>query len=230
MGQHPGGKALISSKIGQDASTSFNGGVYDHSTAAHNVRLFPDMEQDSLTAVIVRFSQWCVSVYSKAESRSFRKMTMFSPQQRLLTTVSLLFDNPINIQCYAIDAMISNQTSLQDTTHSWVEWPSLDVVHICFCLVITKRNSMNQFILTTAKYHIVFLWLMSCFEMKFHLGMNQRMSRTATRKALYDISCQLHWTLDHWDDDLQWLCWIEFAICLPCLWPSEVLWTVVSPM
>ncbi|KAK9483947.1 hypothetical protein V1527DRAFT_239642 [Lipomyces starkeyi] len=35
--QHPGGKALIQSGIGKDATAVFNGGVYDHSNAAHNL-------------------------------------------------------------------------------------------------------------------------------------------------------------------------------------------------
>lgn len=34
---HPGGKALIQSGIGKDATAIFNGGVYDHSNAAHNL-------------------------------------------------------------------------------------------------------------------------------------------------------------------------------------------------
>ncbi|KAH8743355.1 delta-9 fatty acid desaturase [Diaporthe sp. PMI_573] len=34
---HPGGKALISSGIGKDATAIFNGGVYLHSNAAHNL-------------------------------------------------------------------------------------------------------------------------------------------------------------------------------------------------
>ena len=34
---HPGGKALISSAIGKDATSMFNGGVYQHSNAAHNL-------------------------------------------------------------------------------------------------------------------------------------------------------------------------------------------------
>src|SRR5688572_12157263 len=34
---HPGGKALISSAIGKDANAIFNGGVYNHSNAAHNL-------------------------------------------------------------------------------------------------------------------------------------------------------------------------------------------------
>lgn len=34
---HPGGKALISSAIGKDATAVFNGGVYNHSNAAHNL-------------------------------------------------------------------------------------------------------------------------------------------------------------------------------------------------
>jgi len=35
--EHPGGAHLISKFIGQDASTAFFGGVYDHSNAAHNL-------------------------------------------------------------------------------------------------------------------------------------------------------------------------------------------------
>ena len=35
--EHPGGKALISSGIGKDATAMFNGGVYEHSNAAHNI-------------------------------------------------------------------------------------------------------------------------------------------------------------------------------------------------
>lgn len=34
---HPGGKALISSGVGKDATAMFNGGVYLHSNAAHNL-------------------------------------------------------------------------------------------------------------------------------------------------------------------------------------------------
>lgn len=34
---HPGGRALISSGIGKDATALFNGGVYNHSNAAHNL-------------------------------------------------------------------------------------------------------------------------------------------------------------------------------------------------
>lgn len=37
ISQHPGGKAMISSGIGKDATAMFNGGVYDHSNAAHNL-------------------------------------------------------------------------------------------------------------------------------------------------------------------------------------------------
>ena len=36
---HPGGRHLLVKHIGKDASTAFFGGVYDHSNAAHNVRL-----------------------------------------------------------------------------------------------------------------------------------------------------------------------------------------------
>jgi stearoyl-CoA desaturase (delta-9 desaturase) len=35
--EHPGGKMLISSAIGKDATSIFNGGVYDHTNAAHNL-------------------------------------------------------------------------------------------------------------------------------------------------------------------------------------------------
>lgn len=34
---HPGGRALINSSIGKDATAIFNGGVYNHSNAAHNL-------------------------------------------------------------------------------------------------------------------------------------------------------------------------------------------------
>lgn len=34
---HPGGRALIGSGIGKDATALFNGGVYNHSNAAHNL-------------------------------------------------------------------------------------------------------------------------------------------------------------------------------------------------
>ncbi|EOO00229.1 putative acyl- desaturase protein [Phaeoacremonium minimum UCRPA7] len=37
ISEHPGGKALIKSAIGKDATALFNGGVYDHSNAAHNL-------------------------------------------------------------------------------------------------------------------------------------------------------------------------------------------------
>ncbi len=35
--EHPGGKAMIRSGIGKDATAIFNGGVYLHSNAAHNL-------------------------------------------------------------------------------------------------------------------------------------------------------------------------------------------------
>jgi stearoyl-CoA desaturase (delta-9 desaturase) len=35
--EHPGGKAFIASGIGKDATAMFNGGVYRHSNAAHNL-------------------------------------------------------------------------------------------------------------------------------------------------------------------------------------------------
>ncbi|KAK0751036.1 hypothetical protein B0T18DRAFT_320288 [Schizothecium vesticola] len=37
IADHPGGKALINSAIGKDATAIFNGGVYNHSNAAHNL-------------------------------------------------------------------------------------------------------------------------------------------------------------------------------------------------
>lgn len=35
--EHPGGKAMIKSFIGKDATAVFNGGIYNHSNAAHNL-------------------------------------------------------------------------------------------------------------------------------------------------------------------------------------------------
>jgi stearoyl-CoA desaturase (delta-9 desaturase) len=35
--EHPGGARLIDKFIGNDATTAFFGGVYEHSNAAHNV-------------------------------------------------------------------------------------------------------------------------------------------------------------------------------------------------
>jgi len=37
INEHPGGKAMIKSGIGKDATAMFNGGVYMHSNAAHNL-------------------------------------------------------------------------------------------------------------------------------------------------------------------------------------------------
>jgi len=37
VADHPGGKTLIKSAIGKDATALFNGGVYEHSNAAHNL-------------------------------------------------------------------------------------------------------------------------------------------------------------------------------------------------
>ncbi|CAH0028332.1 unnamed protein product [Clonostachys rhizophaga] len=37
IAEHPGGKALIKSGLGKDATAIFNGGVYNHSNAAHNL-------------------------------------------------------------------------------------------------------------------------------------------------------------------------------------------------
>jgi len=37
--QHPGGSLLLSKNSGQDMTAAFFGGVYDHSNAAHNVRI-----------------------------------------------------------------------------------------------------------------------------------------------------------------------------------------------
>jgi stearoyl-CoA desaturase (delta-9 desaturase) len=37
VAEHPGGKTLIRSVLGKDANALFNGGVYEHSNAAHNM-------------------------------------------------------------------------------------------------------------------------------------------------------------------------------------------------
>ncbi|ODQ83114.1 hypothetical protein BABINDRAFT_159571 [Babjeviella inositovora NRRL Y-12698] len=37
MSQHPGGETLIKTSVGKDATVVFNGGVYAHSNAAHNL-------------------------------------------------------------------------------------------------------------------------------------------------------------------------------------------------
>ena len=37
ISQHPGGKAMIKSGLGKDATAMFNGGIYLHSNAAHNL-------------------------------------------------------------------------------------------------------------------------------------------------------------------------------------------------
>ena len=37
INSHPGGRAMINSGIGKDATAMFNGGVYMHSNAAHNL-------------------------------------------------------------------------------------------------------------------------------------------------------------------------------------------------
>lgn len=37
VNEHPGGKALVKTSFGKDASVAFNGGVYAHSNAAHNL-------------------------------------------------------------------------------------------------------------------------------------------------------------------------------------------------
>jgi len=37
INEHPGGKSLIKSGLGKDATAMFNGGVYQHSNGAHNL-------------------------------------------------------------------------------------------------------------------------------------------------------------------------------------------------
>lgn len=37
MVSHPGGRALLSTRVGKDISTAFVGGVYDHSRSAHSL-------------------------------------------------------------------------------------------------------------------------------------------------------------------------------------------------
>ncbi|KFA67243.1 hypothetical protein S40285_09545 [Stachybotrys chlorohalonatus IBT 40285] len=46
---HPGGKALITSAIGKDATAIFNGGVYNHSNAAHNLLSTMRFENKDIT-------------------------------------------------------------------------------------------------------------------------------------------------------------------------------------
>ena len=38
LDDHPGGRRMLETMIGKDASAAFSGGVYNHSNAAHNVR------------------------------------------------------------------------------------------------------------------------------------------------------------------------------------------------
>lgn len=35
--EHPGGRAILAARIGRDATTAFEGGVYEHTNAAHNL-------------------------------------------------------------------------------------------------------------------------------------------------------------------------------------------------
>ncbi|CAO1613552.1 unnamed protein product [Jaminaea pallidilutea] len=37
LDEHPGGRHLLAARLGQDCTSAFNGGVYDHSNAAHNL-------------------------------------------------------------------------------------------------------------------------------------------------------------------------------------------------
>jgi hypothetical protein len=45
--KHPGGPQLLKKSIGKDATTAFFGGLYDHSRAAHNVRVSPSCRRSS---------------------------------------------------------------------------------------------------------------------------------------------------------------------------------------
>ena len=68
--EHPGGRHLLVKHIGKDASTAFFGGVYDHSNAAHNVRLYALFD---FTSCLINFgiatlhdagrysSRWCTA-------------------------------------------------------------------------------------------------------------------------------------------------------------------------
>lgn len=53
MDEHPGGRHLVVKNIGKDATTAFFGGVYDHSNAAHNVRLLISTRLTSSARVLM---------------------------------------------------------------------------------------------------------------------------------------------------------------------------------
>ena len=74
MDEHPGGRHLIAKMIGKDATTAFFGGVYDHSNAAHNVRLLVVTSRPRLTylaprTVVVHDACWCPPRWHAARSR-----------------------------------------------------------------------------------------------------------------------------------------------------------------
>ena len=51
---HPGGRKLLATHIGQDATTAFFGGVYDHSNAAHNVStILPKSTRRAIRMLVV---------------------------------------------------------------------------------------------------------------------------------------------------------------------------------
>jgi cytochrome b involved in lipid metabolism len=57
LDEHPGGRHLLTKNVGRDATTSFFGGVYDHSNAAHNVRHSTGIMTMSLIDTLLSCSQ-----------------------------------------------------------------------------------------------------------------------------------------------------------------------------
>lgn len=56
--EHPGGKQLIESYRGKDATSAFCGGLYTHSNAAHNVGLQCQSSMMTLNHRLFLVSSW----------------------------------------------------------------------------------------------------------------------------------------------------------------------------